>query len=58
MVDGIDIEKLDKKELREHISIVLQDVFLFSGNIESNINLDKKEIPREKILEAAKIVGA
>jgi len=58
LVDGIDIEKLDKKELREHISIVLQDVFLFSGNIESNINLDKKEIPREKILEAAKIVGA
>jgi ATP-binding cassette subfamily B protein len=58
LVDGIDIEKLDKKELREHISSVLQDVFLFSGNIESNINLDKKEISREKILEAAKIVGA
>lgn len=58
LVDGIDIEKLDKKELREHISIVLQDVFLFSGNIESNINLDKKEISREKVIEAAKIVGA
>ncbi len=58
LVDGIDIEKLDKKELREHISIVLQDVFLFSGNIESNINLDKKEISFEKVKEAAKIVGA
>jgi ATP-binding cassette subfamily B protein len=58
LIDGIDIDKLDKKELREHISIVLQDVFLFSGNIESNINLDKKEISREKVLEAAKIVGA
>jgi len=58
LVDGIDIEKLDKKELREHISIVLQDVFLFSGNIESNINLDKKEISFEKVIEAAKIVGA
>jgi ABC-type multidrug transport system fused ATPase/permease subunit len=58
LVDGIDIEKLDKEELREHISIVLQDVFLFSGNIESNINLDKKEISHENVLEAAKIVGA
>jgi ATP-binding cassette subfamily B protein len=58
LVDGIDIEKLDKKGLREHISIVLQDVFLFSGNIESNINLDKKEISREKVIEAANIVGA
>ncbi len=58
LVDGIDIDKVDKKELREHISIVLQDVFLFSGNIESNINLDKKEISREKVIEAAKIVGA
>lgn len=58
LLDGINIEKVDKKELRKHISIVLQDVFLFSGNIESNINLDKSEITPEKILEAAKIVGA
>jgi len=58
LVDGIDIEKLDKKELRKHISSVLQDVFLFSGNIESNINLDKEEISLEKVIEAAKIVGA
>ena len=58
LVDGIDIEKLDKKELRKHISSVLQDVFLFSGNIESNINLDKEEISHEKVIEAAKIVGA
>jgi ATP-binding cassette, subfamily B, multidrug efflux pump len=58
LVDGIDIEQVDKEELREHISIVLQDVFLFSGDIESNINLHKKEISREKVIEAAKIVGA
>lgn len=58
LVDGINIEKLDKKELRKHISSVLQDVFLFSGNIESNINLDQNEISREKVIEAAKIVGA
>ena len=57
-IDGIDIETVDKKELREHISIVLQDVFLFSGTIESNINLDEEKISREKVIEAAKIVGA
>ncbi|MCZ6703587.1 MAG: ABC transporter ATP-binding protein [Ignavibacteria bacterium] len=57
-IDGIDIESVDKKELREHISIVLQDVFLFSGTIESNINLDGEKISREKVIEAAKIVGA
>ena len=57
-IDGIDIETVDKKDLREHISIVLQDVFLFSGNIESNINLDREKISREKVIKAAKIVGA
>jgi len=57
-VDGIDIETVDKKELRKHISSVLQDVFLFSGNIESNINLNLDKINREKVIEAAKIVGA
>ena len=58
LVDGINIETVDKKELRKHISIVLQDVFLFSGNIDSNINLDDGEISRKRIIEAAKIVGA
>jgi len=58
LVDGINIKTLDKKDLRKFISIVLQDVFLFSGNIESNINLYNEDITREKIIEAAKIVGA
>jgi ATP-binding cassette subfamily B protein len=58
LVDGIDIEALDKKELRKHISSVLQDVFLFSGDIKSNINLAKEDIPLEKVAEAARIVGA
>jgi ATP-binding cassette subfamily B multidrug efflux pump len=38
--------------------MVLQDVFLFSGNVKSNINLDNDEISDERILEAAKVVGA
>jgi len=57
LVDGINIERFDKKDLRKFISIVLQDVFLFSGNIESNINLNNEDIPRKKIIEAAKNVG-
>ncbi|MCL5028043.1 MAG: ABC transporter ATP-binding protein/permease [Bacteroidetes bacterium] len=58
LVDGIDIRTLDKKDLRKYISIVLQDVFLFSGTIRSNISMNNDDIPYEKILEAAKIVGA
>jgi ATP-binding cassette subfamily B protein len=58
ILDGINIEKIDKRELRKYISMVLQDVFLFSGNINSNINLENKLITDQKIIEAAKIVGA
>jgi len=58
LLDGINIEKLDKRELRKHVSIVLQDVFLFSGDIKSNINLHDDEISDERIFEAARIVGA
>jgi ATP-binding cassette subfamily B multidrug efflux pump len=58
LVDGIDIRTIDKKELRKYISIVLQDVFLFSGTINSNISMDNDEIPAEKIIKAAKLVGA
>lgn len=58
LLDGVNIEKLDKRELRKHVSIVLQDVFLFSGDIKSNINLNDEEISNERIMEAARIVGA
>ncbi len=40
LLDGIDIRKMDKRDLRKYISIVLQDVYLFSGSIKSNINMD------------------
>ncbi|MEJ2104782.1 MAG: ABC transporter ATP-binding protein [Ignavibacteriaceae bacterium] len=58
LLDGINIEKLDKRELRKHISMVLQDVFLFSGNIKSNINLDNDGISDDRVINAAKVVGA
>jgi ATP-binding cassette subfamily B protein len=57
-LDGIDIKELDKKNLRKYISVVLQDVFLFSGTIKSNISLGNSEISDYQITEAAKTVGA
>ncbi|MFN3695718.1 MAG: ABC transporter ATP-binding protein, partial [Ignavibacterium sp.] len=58
LLDGKDIRLLDKRELRKHISIVLQDVYLFSGTIKSNITMDNPEISFEKVVQAAKLVGA
>ncbi|MCX6151821.1 MAG: ABC transporter ATP-binding protein [Ignavibacteriales bacterium] len=58
LVDGVDIKTVDKRELRKYISIVLQDVFLFSGTIKSNISLNNPDITEETIIEAAKNVGA
>jgi len=58
LVDGIDIREMDKRELRKHISMVLQDVFLFSGTITSNISMSNDSIPHEKIMGAARTVGA
>jgi len=58
LVDGIDIRKINKRELRKYISIVLQDVFLFSGTIRSNISMDNDEISEEQIRKAATLVGA
>ncbi|MBT8380592.1 MAG: ABC transporter ATP-binding protein/permease [Ignavibacteria bacterium] len=58
LLDGINIDTLDKRELRKYISMVLQDIFLFSGDIKSNIDLNNQEIDNDKITKAAKIVGA
>lgn len=58
LLDGIDIRNLTKNDLRRYISVVLQDVFLFSGNIKSNIGMNHPEISDEQIYSAAKLVGA
>lgn len=57
-LDGVDIRDIKKHELRKHISLVLQDVFLFSGTIKSNISLGSNQISDVQIIEAAKTVGA
>lgn len=48
-VDGVDIRNLSQKELRKNIGVVLQDVFLFSGDIKYNIDLDNTEISDDEI---------
>ncbi len=58
LLDGIDIKEYDLNFLRTNISIVLQDVFLFSDTVKNNISLNDSTIPTEKIIDAAKKVGA
>jgi len=57
LVDGIDIRDIDKRDLRKHISTVLQDVFLFSGDIKSN-SMANENISLVKLQQAARTVGA
>lgn len=56
LVDGVDIRDWDKQTLRRHLGLVLQDVFLFSGDIAANITLDDPRIRSERMIEAARRV--
>ena len=56
-VDGHDVRDLAQHDLRRHIGVVLQDVFLFAGTIESNLTLGSKEISHERVVQACKYVG-
>ena len=58
LIDGVNIKKYNKYELRKHIGVVLQDVFLFTGNIKDNIRLNNKDISDKEIVEMAKHVNA
>jgi len=58
LIDGKDVRDYDQVTLRRHVGIVLQDPFLFSGTIRSNITLDDGTIPLERVIEAAKFVNA
>jgi ATP-binding cassette, subfamily B, multidrug efflux pump len=57
-VDGVDVHEYELGDLRRHIGVVLQDVFLFSDSIEQNITMGDESISRERVMEAAEMVGA
>jgi ATP-binding cassette, subfamily B, multidrug efflux pump len=58
LIDGVDVRAVRQQELRRHVGLVLQDVFLFSGTIEDNIRLGDTGITDEQIRRAARYVGA
>ncbi|MCI8463448.1 MAG: ABC transporter ATP-binding protein [Lachnospiraceae bacterium] len=57
-IDGVDIRKLSKKQLRSAIGQMQQDVFIFEGTVESNIRLYDEDISEEDIRKAAEYVNA
>ena len=58
LIDGIDIKKIKISSLRRHFGQMLQDVFLFSGDIRSNILLRKEDVTDEEVWEACRYVNA
>ncbi|MCC6312137.1 MAG: ABC transporter ATP-binding protein [Trueperaceae bacterium] len=57
-IDGKDVRDYDQVQLRKHVGIVLQDPFLFSGTVRSNITLGDDSVPQERVEEAARFVNA
>ncbi|WP_064091767.1 ABC transporter ATP-binding protein [Rossellomorea aquimaris] len=57
-IDGQDITDIPYQTIRDHMGIVLQDPYLFTGTIASNVSLDDPRISREQVEEALKAVGA
>lgn len=58
LIDGIDIRKIQRSDLRRQIGLVPQDTFLFSGTIAENITFAKPNATKEEIIRAAKIANA
>lgn len=56
-IDGIDITSVPRQTMREHMGIVLQDPYLFTGTIASNVSLNNPNISREKIDASLNAVG-
>jgi ATP-binding cassette subfamily B protein len=57
LLDGVDVRLLDLQDLRRHFGIVLQDPFLFTGTIESNIRLGTSGITRDDVERAIEKIG-
>lgn len=57
-IDGIPIEKLDKRLLRQNIAMVLQDTHLFTGTVRENIRYGRLDATDEEVVQAAKAASA
>ena len=57
-IDGQNIRHFSRESLRSHMGIVLQDPYLFSGTIASNVAMSQTDINRDRVLDALKQVGA
>ncbi|NWF94109.1 MAG: ABC transporter ATP-binding protein [Syntrophaceae bacterium] len=57
LIDGIDIRERDVAHLRSHIGLVLQDTFLFGGDVEENIRLGNRRAEDGKVREVARVVN-
>jgi ATP-binding cassette subfamily B multidrug efflux pump len=58
LLDGVDLREIPQLELRRRVAMVLQDVFLFSGSVASNIGLDRPDVDAATIERAARAVEA
>ncbi|QNO13792.1 ABC transporter ATP-binding protein [Alkalicella caledoniensis] len=58
LIDGVNIKDVTQQELRKFIGVVLQDVFLFSGDVKTNIRLNNEHISDEQIVEIARTINA
>ena len=56
-IDGISIRSYDLQTLRKHVSVVLQDVFLFADSLYNNITLFNPKITRAQVIQASKEIG-
>ncbi|GEK35384.1 ABC transporter ATP-binding protein [Kurthia sibirica] len=56
-IDGQNIENFSRQTVRQHMGIVLQDPYLFTGTIASNVSLNDENISREQIIAALNAVG-
>ena len=57
-IDGVDIKDISQESLRSQMGVVLQETFLFAGNIYQNIAYAKPEATREEIIKVSKLAGA
>lgn len=58
LIDGVNIKSMKQEDLRKNLATVLQDVFLFTGNIKSNVRLNNDKITDEEVIKACQYVNA